>query len=190
VPRRVLPTAGRRGPSNSKLWCDSRRQLALLLCHNFIRGISQRRNVALAAIPGSDIQTPFPGVTSAESFARHIAAANLDAHQRSKKVTQLTSRASGATVIIGMPDEAEVDAHLEPLGISGRKERELCQKIGCQDGGLRFLYDTVRKARQLAAGMNDAPSSPTNGQPATRPSNLPQRTGRKPGARSAPARRV
>jgi len=84
---------------------------------------------------------------------------NLAVHTalRDKKLVQLTSRANGATVIVDMPDEKEVDAHLEPLGISGRKEREFCQLIGRQDGGLRFLYATVRKARQLAVGMKDVP---------------------------------
>lgn len=84
---------------------------------------------------------------------------NLSAHTAltSKKVVQLTSRASGATVIVGMPDADEVDAHLEALGIAGRKEREFCQLIGRQDGGLRFLYATVRKARQIAGSPSAAP---------------------------------
>ena len=83
---------------------------------------------------------------------------NLDAHKAliDRKVTQLTSRASGATVIVGMPDEKEVDAHIQNLGIAGRPEREFCQMIGKQDGGLRFLYATVRKARQYEAGMANA----------------------------------
>lgn len=73
-----------------------------------------------------------------------------------RKLVQLTSRANGATVIAGMPDEKEVDAHLGALGVSGRAEREFCQLIGQQDGGLRFLYATVRKAFELAAGMGSA----------------------------------
>lgn len=83
---------------------------------------------------------------------------NLQLHKTltDKKLTQLTSRASGATVIVGIPSEDEVDAHLLHLGISGRKEREFCQLIARQDGGLRFLYDTVRKARELAVGISGA----------------------------------
>ncbi len=84
---------------------------------------------------------------------------NLSLHAKlaREKLTQLTSRASGATVIVGMPDEEEVDAHLINLAISGRKEREFCQTLGQQDGGLRYLYETVRKARQIAAGMGNQP---------------------------------
>lgn len=80
---------------------------------------------------------------------------NLTIHKAliDKKLVQLTSRANGATVIAGMPDEREVDAHLLALGVSGRDEREFCQLIGQQDGGLRILYATVRKAFELSAGL-------------------------------------
>jgi DNA transposition AAA+ family ATPase len=78
-----------------------------------------------------------------------------------RKLVQLTSRANGATVIAGIPDEKEVDAHIAALGVSGRSEREFCQLIGQQDGGLRFLYATVRKASEIAAGMGNAPLDTT-----------------------------
>lgn len=86
---------------------------------------------------------------------------DLLASLNKQKLTQITSRASGATVVIDMPNEEEVDAHLLSLGITGISERVFCQAIGKQDGGLRYLYGTVRKAEQIAAGMGNVPISIT-----------------------------
>lgn len=66
------------------------------------------------------------------------------------KLAQITSRIAGAQLFINMPDKDDVDALLEAWGISGRDERALCQQIGRQDGGLRYLDLTVREARKLA----------------------------------------
>lgn len=66
------------------------------------------------------------------------------------KLAQITSRIAGAQLFINMPGEDDVDALLEAWGISGRDERALCQQIGRQDGGLRYLDLTVREARKLA----------------------------------------
>lgn len=74
----------------------------------------------------------------------------------SRKLTQLTSRAAGATVLVDAPDAAEVDAHLGPLGIEGMEARAFCHLIGRQDGGLRYLYDTAAEARRMGAWLGRA----------------------------------
>ena len=73
----------------------------------------------------------------------------------SRKLTQLTSRAAGATVLVDAPDAAEVDAHLGPLGIEGMEARAFCHLIGRQDGGIRYLYDTAAAARRLGAWLGN-----------------------------------
>ena len=66
------------------------------------------------------------------------------------KLAQITSRTGGARVFVEIPGEDDIDALLEHWEIRGRKEREFCQMIGNQDGGLRFLSETMREAWKIA----------------------------------------
>jgi hypothetical protein len=70
------------------------------------------------------------------------------------KTKQILSRIGGALVHVENPGDDDVDPILEAEQISGRKEREFCLAIGCQDGGLRYLYEAIREAKKLtkAAG--------------------------------------
>lgn len=70
------------------------------------------------------------------------------------KTKQILSRVGGGLVHVDIPCENDVDPILEAEQISGREERRFCLVIGCQDGGLRYLYETLREARKLqkAAG--------------------------------------
>lgn len=83
---------------------------------------------------------------------------NLDGYKKlvDMKTKQIMSRIGGALVHIAIPSEEDVDAVLEAEGITGRKEREFCAIIGCQDGGMRYLYETLWEARKLqrAAGSS------------------------------------
>lgn len=65
------------------------------------------------------------------------------------KTKQILSRVGGALVHVDIPSAADVDCILEAEKVFGRKEREFCHIIGCQDGGLRYLYETFREARKL-----------------------------------------
>ena len=65
------------------------------------------------------------------------------------KTKQILSRIGGALVHVENPGEDDVDPILESEQISGRHEREFCLAIGCQDGGLRYLYEAIREARKL-----------------------------------------
>jgi DNA transposition AAA+ family ATPase len=66
------------------------------------------------------------------------------------KLAQITSRIAGASVFVEIPSDDDVDALMEAREIGGRAEREFCQLIGRQDGGLRYLDDTVRNAWKIA----------------------------------------
>lgn len=66
------------------------------------------------------------------------------------KLAQITSRISGANVFVEIPSDDDVDALMEAWELGGRAEREFCQLIGRQDGGLRYLSDSVRNAWKLA----------------------------------------
>ncbi|MEO8343375.1 MAG: AAA family ATPase [Gallionella sp.] len=70
------------------------------------------------------------------------------------KLAQITSRVAGAHIVVEIPGEEDIDSLLEAWGVAGRPERKFCMMIGRQDGGLRFLSETVREARKLvrAAG--------------------------------------
>lgn len=65
------------------------------------------------------------------------------------KTKQIISRVGGGLVHVGIPTEDDVDLILEAEGIIGRREGEFCRIIGCQDGGLRYLYETIREARKI-----------------------------------------
>lgn len=65
------------------------------------------------------------------------------------KTKQILSRVGGAMVHVNIPSAEDIDCILEAEQIFGRKEREFCHAIGCQDGGLRYLYETFREARKL-----------------------------------------
>ena len=65
------------------------------------------------------------------------------------KLAQITSRVAGAHIIVEIPSEEDIDSLLEAWGVAGRAERKFCMMIGKQDGGLRFLSETVREARKL-----------------------------------------
>lgn len=71
------------------------------------------------------------------------------------KMAQITSRIAGAHFFVEIPGEDDIDALLEAWGVGGRPERKFCMMIGKQDGGLRYLSETVREARKIAyaAGM-------------------------------------
>lgn len=66
------------------------------------------------------------------------------------KMAQITSRVAGAHVFIEIPGEEDIDPLLEAWGVTGRQERQFCMIIGRQDGGLRYLAETVRETRKLA----------------------------------------
>jgi DNA transposition AAA+ family ATPase len=66
------------------------------------------------------------------------------------KMAQITSRVAGAYINVGLPSEEDVDALLEAWGVAGRQERKCCVDIGRQDGGLRYLSNTVREARKIS----------------------------------------
>lgn len=66
------------------------------------------------------------------------------------KMAQITSRVAGARVVIEIPGEEDIDPLLEAWGVTGRQERKFCMMIGMQDGGLRYLAETVRETRKLA----------------------------------------
>lgn len=68
----------------------------------------------------------------------------------SAKLAQITSRVAGAHIIVEIPGEDDIDALLEAWGVKGREERKFCMMIGRQDGGLRYLHETVREARKIA----------------------------------------
>jgi DNA transposition AAA+ family ATPase len=70
------------------------------------------------------------------------------------KMAQITSRVAGAHIFVEIPGDEDIDYLLEAWGVAGRQERKFCMMIGRQDGGLRFLSETVREARKLvrAAG--------------------------------------
>lgn len=66
------------------------------------------------------------------------------------KLAQITSRIRGSIVFVEIPSEDDVDALMEARGVGGRKEREFCLLIGCQDGGLRFLDTAILEAKKIA----------------------------------------
>jgi len=66
------------------------------------------------------------------------------------KIGQIMSRVGGSRVVVDLPTEGDVDALLHAWGIRGRAVRETAVMIGVQDGGLRMLADTVRRACQYA----------------------------------------
>jgi len=66
------------------------------------------------------------------------------------KMAQIISRVAGAHILIEIPGEEDIDPLLEAWGVAGRPERTFCMMIGKQDGGLRYLAETVREARKLA----------------------------------------
>lgn len=66
------------------------------------------------------------------------------------KMAQIISRVAGAHVFVDIPGEEDIDALLEAWGVAGRQERKFCMMIGMQDGGLRYLHETVRESRKLA----------------------------------------
>lgn len=68
----------------------------------------------------------------------------------SAKLAQITSRVAGAHIIVEIPGEEDIDALLEAWNVKGREERKFCMMIGRQDGGLRYLHETVREARKIA----------------------------------------
>lgn len=66
------------------------------------------------------------------------------------KMAQIISRVAGAHILIEIPGEEDIDPLLEAWGVAGRPESQFCKMIGMQDGGLRYLAETVREARKLA----------------------------------------
>jgi hypothetical protein len=81
---------------------------------------------------------------------------NLTCHQKllDAKITQLTSRAIGTHVLIGLPKEEDIDSLLCHWELHGKGIQETAYQIGLQDGGLRVLSCTVAKARKIAASVD------------------------------------
>jgi DNA transposition AAA+ family ATPase len=81
---------------------------------------------------------------------------NLTGYQKvlDAKIAQLTSRAIGTRVLIGLPTKEDIAALLDNWGMCGRAIRETAYKIGEQEGGLRALSRTVAIARRMAASVH------------------------------------
>jgi DNA transposition AAA+ family ATPase len=81
---------------------------------------------------------------------------NLTCHQKllDAKITQLTSRAIGTHILIGLPKEEDIDALLCHWELHGKGIQETAYQIGLQEGGLRALSHTVEAARKMAAAVN------------------------------------
>lgn len=71
------------------------------------------------------------------------------------RLAQISSRV-GMRVKLTQPKPEDVDMILEAHGISGRKEREYCQWVAVQDGGLRLLDHIVRPAKLAALSAGTA----------------------------------
>lgn len=67
-----------------------------------------------------------------------------------KKLAHITSRMRGSIIFVESPGEDDIDALMEARDVGGRKEREFCLMIGMQDGGLRYLDNTIFEARKIA----------------------------------------
>ena len=69
------------------------------------------------------------------------------------KLAHISSRVRGSIVFVEIPGEDDIDAFLEARSVGGRKEREFCLMIGRQDGGLRYLDNTIFEARKIACAL-------------------------------------
>jgi DNA transposition AAA+ family ATPase len=81
---------------------------------------------------------------------------NLTGYQKllDAKLAQLTSRAIGTRVLIGIPTKEDIAALLDNWGLHERALRETAYKIGEQEGGLRALSRAAAGARRMAASVH------------------------------------
>lgn len=75
--------------------------------------------------------------------------------KKQSRLAQISSRV-GMRVKLTQPKPEDVDMILEAHGISGRKEREYCQWVAVQDGGLRLLDHIIRPAKLAALSAGTA----------------------------------